>query len=587
MSWDKHPNPQLKRNKWFSLNGEWLLNGRRITVPFCPEASASDFKGEISYGKKDSLVYEKNFTLPDYMHEGKHTRLLLHTDGVDQKCFVVLNDKVVGSHKDGYLKAVYDITDAVSVVGDNLLKIIAYDALSLKYPYGKQKLKRGGMWYTPFSGIWKSVWLEAVPDRYIKNLKLDWDKNNIKFGFNAEDFAEQGFEIRIFPPRCKNISILQSDEDSEESWIITGKITENILNNGIAVSTRNLVSTLGNPFTVKEWDTEEPWLYDCEITVGEDVVKTYFGLRTIEEKEVDGKPKILLNGKPIFLHGVLDQGYYTEGLCLPLEEEEYERDIIRMKELGFNLLRKHVKVEPDWFYYYCDLNGMLVMQDFVNSGRYRYIIDTVLPTIGLKLSDDRLRYVGKSRRVLFERHSFGVMAELHNHPSVVAYTIFNEGWGQHRGDSYYEKCKALETDRLFDTASGWFDIRKTDFDSRHIYFKLRDVKSSKRYFGKPIFITECGGYSRVIEGHIYNEKKAYGYGKCSSEDDLTARIETLYDKMIIPGVANGVCGCIYTQLSDIEDEINGLYTYDRAICKVDPVRMRAIATRLGCNTPER
>jgi hypothetical protein len=163
----------------------------------------------------------------------------------------------------------------------------------------------------------------------------------------------------------------------------------------------------------------------------------------------------------------------------------------------------------------------------------------------------------------------------------VAYTIFNEGWGQHRGDSYYEALKALEPGRLFDTASGWFNIRKTDFDSRHIYFRLRNIKPLKRYKKKPIFITECGGYTMAVKDHVYNEKKAYGYGKCMSVDELTTGIERLYEKMIIPGKENGVCGCIYTQLSDIEDEINGLYTYDREVCKVDKERMRELAKRVG------
>ncbi len=580
MSWDKHPNPQMCRNKWYSLNGDWLLNGRRILVPFCPEAKASGFMGEIGYGKRDSLVYEKNFVLPDYMTEGSHTRLLLHVDGVDQRGLAVLNGKVAGSCRDGYLKNVYDITDKVLEDGENLLKIIAIDPLSKDYPYGKQKAKRGGMWYTPFSGIWKSVWLEAVPSAYVRDFRADWDGNKIKFKFNFSDFVGKTFEMRIHPAEIKNRTNLKSDEELEECWIISGVIDENIPENGIEISADELKSSEGNPFEVKEWSPEEPWIYDVELTAGDDRVSTYFGLRTIEEKEIDGKTRILLNGKPVFLHGVLDQGYYEESLCLPPCEEEYEKDILRMKELGFNLLRKHVKVESDLFYYYCDINGMMVMQDLVNSGKYRYIIDTVLPTAGIKLSDDRIRHVGSTRKAIFENHLLGVTGELHAHPSVVAYTIFNEGWGQHRGDDYYELLKKLEPGRLIDTASGWFNIRKTDFDSRHIYFRLRDIKPLKRYAKKPIFISECGGYSMAVKGHIFNEKMTYGYGKCADTKDLTDRIEQLYERMIIPGIANGVCGCIYTQLSDIEDEINGLYTYDRTVCKVDKDRMKALSARL-------
>ena len=580
MSPEKHPNPQLKRNKFFSLDGDWLLNGRSITVPFCPESKASGFKGEIGYGKRESLVYEKSFVLPEYMHEGSHTRLLLHADGVDQRHLAVLNGTVIGSRTDGYLKAVYDITDRINVEGENLLKILAVDPVSKDYPYGKQKLKRGGNCYTWFSVIWKSVWLEAVPDRYIKDLKIDADKNSIKFRFNYHDFLGQTFEIRIFPPALKNLPHEENDEDSEEYWIISGEFDGDEPERSIEVAFDGLRSNLGNEFPIKEWDTAEPWLYDTEITAGNDVVQTYFGIRSVEEREIDGIVRVFLNGRPIFLHGVLDQGYYADGLCTPGDEREYERDILRMKELGFNLLRKHVKVESDLFYYYCDVNGMLVMQDFVNSGKYRYILDTVLPTFGLKLTNDRVRRVSIAQRRNFEKHATGVTEELHNHPSVIAYTVFNEGWGQHNGDRYYELLKKLEPGRLFDTASGWFNIKKTDFDSRHIYFRLRDVKPSKRYKKKPIFITECGGYMMAVKGHVFNEKTSYGYGKCASVKELTDRITELYEKMVIPGIRNGVCGCIYTQLSDIEDEINGLYTYDREICKVDKDRMKALAARL-------
>jgi hypothetical protein len=583
MSWEKHPDPQLKRNRWFSLNGDWLLNGRSIKVPFCPESKASEFRGEIDYGKRDSLVYEKSFELPEYMLEGDKVRLILHADGVDQQCLAVLNGQVVGSHRDGYLKAVFDLTGKIKPEGENLLKIIALDPISRDFPYGKQKLKRGGMWYTPFSGIWKSVWLEAVPERYIKELKIDWAANSVRFKFNFCDFLGQPFEIRVYRPELKCAVQEEKDrdpEEDEECWIVAGTVTEDFEAEGILVPLEGLRSNLGNEFILKKWDIDEPWLYDMEITAGNDVIRTYYGFRTVETSTVDGKPVVLLNGRPVFLHGVLDQGYYEDSLCLPESEEEYERDILRMKEMGFNLLRKHVKTEADWFYYYCDIHGMLVMQDMVNSGKYRYIIDTVLPTIGLKLSDDRLRHVGEKQKKMFENHAQGVISQLHDHPSVIAYTIFNEGWGQHRGDSYYEKLKEQEPDRLFDTASGWFNIKKTDFDSRHIYFRLRDVKPSKRYKNKPIFITECGGYSMAVTGHLFDENKGYGYGKCNSVEELTSKIELLYENMVIPGIKNGVCGCIYTQVSDIEDEINGLYTYDREICKVDVTRMKELAKRI-------
>ena len=331
----------------------------------------------------------------------------------------------------------------------------------------------------------------------------------------------------------------------------------------------------GSEYQPKHWSPEAPHLYEMTVTAGTDHVETYFGLRTIEIKNVDGVNRVCLNEKPIFLHGVLDQGYFPEGIYLPAEEKEYDRDILRMKDLGINLLRKHIKVEPDYFYYACDKLGMLVMQDMVNSGPYHFVGDTALPTFGFKNRKDQTGTGGK-RKEFFMEHVEKTVEQVYNHPSIVAYTIFNEGWGQFESDYMYDYVKSLDSTRLADSTSGWFAQEKNDFDSEHIYFKAIEVEPKER----PMFLSECGGYSMAVEGHYYSKYNTYGYGGSDDTAKLTEDIWNLYEIMVLPAVPKGMCGCVYTQLSDVEDEINGLYTYDRKVCKVDREKMLEMAKKL-------
>ncbi|MCQ2537053.1 MAG: hypothetical protein MJ124_01510 [Lachnospiraceae bacterium] len=574
--WKRHPNPQERRASWISLNGEWSLNGQKINIPFCPESKLSGYSGEIT-DKKGRMSYKTTFTVDKSMAKWRESRFFLHFDGVDQRFTAVLNGVPVGFHEDGYTKAVFDVTESINK-GLNTLKVMAVDRLDKTLPYGKQRKNNGGMWYTTCSGIWKTVWLECVPERHISGLKLSTTLDTLHIRMNYDDFPEESLKIRISSPTIKT----EGETDAKEDFAtIVTKVNQDIIDKGLTIKLSELKTNRGKELPIKNWSCEEPWLYDITIEAGEDKLESYFGLRTVSIKSVNGINRVMLNDKPVFLHGVLDQGYFMDGLYLPKEEEEYERDILRMKELGFNMLRKHIKTESDWYYYYCDIHGIMIVQDMVNSGVYRYLRDTILPTIGFKIDNAKLRTVSSKRRHNFLNHIKNVTDMLYNHPSIVAYTIFNEGWGQHTSDHYYAYLKELDGSRLIDTTSGWFAGMKSDFDSRHIYFRLRKIQPDKKHPEQPIFVSECGGYSYGIKEHMYNPDKSYGYGACNSVQQLSARIMKLYDEMIIPGIKNGVCGCVYTQVSDIEDEINGMYTYDRELCKVDKDVLNTIRQKIN------
>lgn len=538
MKWQSYPRPQLKRDSYVILNGKWRLNGKSIEVPFAPQSSLSGYEGAIA----DELVYETTFSIPESFKDG---RVLLHFGAVDQVCEVYVNSILAGKHEGGYLHFNFDITDTLKNGEENILRVQVVDTLDRKYPYGKQCKKRGGMWYTPISGIWQTVWLENVPSSYIEGVKFTPSLSDVEITLEG---------------RVKGFKAIVSDKNGvvaeEEFGTNTGRIS------------------IAEPI---HWTVENPHLYDVRIISGEDEVESYFALRTVEIKNIDGVNRVCLNGKPIFMHAVLDQGYFEDGIYLPEREEEYEKDILRMKELGFNTLRKHIKIEPEQFYYDCDRLGMFVLQDMVNNGGYSYILDTVLPTFGFKKRNDcKGRYQEPERKVIFEQHMRDTLHDLYNHPCIIGYTIFNEGWGQFESDRMYEIAKSIDNTRIYDATSGWFAQKKSDLDSEHIYFRVEELHAKER----PMFLSECGGYSYLVEGHAFNPDKTYGYGACKTSEELTDRIVAMYEGMVLPGIKGGVCGCVYTQLSDVEDEINGMYTYDREVCKVNKEKMQALAKRI-------
>ena len=542
-SWDRtYPRPQLRRDSFFPLSQGWTLNGRPIRVPWPPQAPLSGWTGEVG----DVLRYKTAFTLPEGF-AAPGFRVLLHFGAVDQVAEAWVNGKSVVRHEGGYLPFSADITAAL-LPGENRLEVKAVDTLSRDYPYGKQHKRPHGMWYTPVSGIWQTVWLEAVPERgAVSALRITPDLTGIDVEVEAG-----GAEFTVSVPLG-------------EGRYVTAR--------GVEGSVR---LELPHPHL---WSPEDPYLYELTAATETDRVESYFALRTVTTREISGRPRLCLNGKPVFLHGVLDQGYFEDGLFLPAEPEEYERDILRMKELGFNTLRKHVKIEPEAFYHACDRLGMLVLQDMVNSGGYGYLRDTVIPNFVSRRRSDLGGGGSEKRKAFFERHCLDTVAHLQNHPCIVGWTIFNEGWGQYDSDRICRLLKGADPARFFVSASGWFAQEEGDVESEHIYFSSRVLEGTRS--GKFLLLSECGGFPLRVEGHTARDRKSYGYGgQARTPGELTGRVQGLYDDMVLPSVPKGLCGCIYTQLSDVEGENNGLYTYDRQVRKVSAGAMLDVARRL-------
>ena len=532
-----YPRPSLVRDSFLSLNGEWEFSIKdiytgTINVPFPPESLLSGVN--MVYPDKTPLLYRRRFKIPNGFIKD---RVILHIGAVDGLCSVYVNKQMLGIHTGGYDHFSYDITEHLRE--ENTITLEVIDTLGdYVMPYGKQTLKRGGMWYTRISGIWQSVWLESVPRDYIKSTKIDTGADFCKISFEGISSGEV---------------ILHLD---------TGDKIYPIINGFAKIKIENPVL----------WSPENPHLYYFTAKSGRDSVKSYFALRTLEIKEIDSIPRILLNGKPYFFNGVLDQGYFSDGIYTPASPGEYENDILAMKSLGFNTIRKHIKIEPEEFYYQCDRLGMIVFQDFVNNGKYSFIRDTALPTILTKKYPEKWLKRTTAQKTEFIVSMKRAVNTVYNHPSVCYYTIFNEGWGQFDSDKTYFTLKEIDSSRIIDTNSGWFGGHQSDVSSEHIYFKKIKLKKSE----KPIILSEFGGYSYKAKENSANLKKTYGYKKFKNGEAFENALITLYENEVIPQIKNGLSGAIYTQLSDVEDETNGFLTYDRRVMKVNVDKVRAV-----------
>ena len=539
--WEVYPRPQMTRREWQCLNGWWdlsvLRNGKsvfegKIQVPFCAESLLS---GAGQHPEKDDvLLYRRILSVPAPW-EGKH--ILLHFGAVSRETKVLLNGREVCRHENGYLPFTADITGFLTG-NENTLEVQVSNDLSAKYPWGKQSRKRGGMWYTPCSGIWQTVWMEPVPDRYIRALHIHTAGDTV-------DIRAEGIQ--------------------------SGKVLFNGKEYPLTGGSARL--TVDHP---EFWSPENPHLYSFSVFSGDDCVEGYFALRTLTTETVNGIPRLCLNGKPYFFNALLDQGYWSDGLYTPATPDGFEADILAMKSVGFNTLRKHIKIEPEVFYYACDRLGMIVFQDMVNNGGYHYILETVLPTLHFQKRNDRHMTRDPETRKNFLAAMEETARLLNNHPCICLWTIFNEGWGQFCADEAYSRLKTIDPERFVDSTSGWFHQKKSDVDSLHIYFE--DLHLGKKPL--PQLLSEYGGYVYKSPEHSFNIEKTYGYRKYETREEFVAALRETYQNALLPLAAKGLCGAVYTQVSDVEDETNGLLTYDRAELKIRPEELRDLAQAL-------
>ena len=576
----EYPRPALRRDSCEILNGPWQYAITQtaeypaawqgsILVPYSSEAPASGVGRTLQPGQW--LHYHRLFAPP----AGEGGRVLLHFGAVDYACAVQVNGHLAGGHRGGYWPFTLDITDLLNGTGRNSLWVAVQDPTGHgTQARGKQTLKPGGMFYPAQSGIWQTVWLERVPDNYIQTLTVtpDYDARTVTVRVHT---AKPGGAVNLWAMvRAGGVTIAEdwgSDEADQD-----GEVTLNIPEEHFF-----------------PWSPDTPFLYDLTVgtnqgeEAGFDTVHSYFALRKWScAPDAHGVLRFCLNDKPILLNGLLDQGYWPEGLYTPPSDAAVERELSEVKALGFNLLRKHAKIEPQRWYYHCDRLGLIVWQDMVNGGSaynlwFVTYLTNVLQPLLRRFPDGKAAYSLLSRAKPAGREEYAheladTVQALRCHPCIACWVPFNEGWGQFDAGKAVQALRTLDGTRLVDEASGWFDQGGGDVYSLHNYFYPLRIRPQKR----TVALSEYGGIAWPMPGHE-PPRKTYGYGTAKDRQELTARYKKLQLKTVLPQLEKGLSALVYTQLTDVEDEVNGLFTYDRAAVKPDANAVRSVNAALA------
>lgn len=564
----EYPRPQFERKDWICLNGEYdyAVTGDtvdapkkydgKILVPFSVESELSGVGKALL--PEQRLWYRRKFTVGKEF-SGKEA--LLHFGAVDWQCSVWVNGKLVGEHTGGYNPFTFNITDVITE-GENELVVKVFDPTDAGHQQrGKQILVTKGFWYTATSGIWQTVWLEPVNRCRIDSLRL------------VPDIDEGVIRINI-KRTCK----------------CGGKLYAKVLEGDKVVFDSEIADKAAIPVPdARLWSPEAPFLYTLLLTLdcnGEkDEVSSYFGMRKFSiVKDSAGIPRLGLNNKPYFQRGLLDQGYWPESQLTPPTDEAMIFDIEKMKELGYNMLRKHIKEEPLRWYYHCDRLGMLVWQDMISGGQYiGNVLAGVLPNINIHVKDSKYKSFKRDKpewRQEFKDELFGMIDNLYNCVSICCWVPFNEGWGQFDAKEIGTAIKNYDPSRFVDHASGWHDQGGPEFKSIHKYILPVHAPTARRTAGRPIVLSEYGGYSWNIVEHAWNPKRSFGYIMFKNSEKLSAAYKRLHESQVIPLINKGLCATVYTQVSDVEFEVNGIYSYDRKILKLDADTVRAVNAKL-------
>ena len=565
----EYPRPQLVRENWLCLNGQYDYAitsiganspadyDGEILVPFSIESALSGVEKALSPDKY--LWYRRFFSL-DENFDGKNT--ILHFGAVDWQCHIFINGSPAGEHTGGYCSFSFDITNLLKA-GENELIVRVYDPTDTSWQQrGKQVMKPHGIWYTATSGIWQTVWLEPVDSCYIQKIKL------------LPDIDDATIKITTTITGCTSSDNI--------------KIKAIIFENGKEIISREITCDCVIPIPdVKLWSPESPFLYDLRLELYHDgklcdSVQSYFGMRKFSiAADLASIPRLFLNNKPYFQKGLLDQGYWSDGILTPPSDEAMIYDIESMKNLGFNMLRKHIKIEPLRWYYHCDRLGMIVWQDMISGGEYiGNLLAGVLPILNIHVKDDdykRFKRPNPVARAQFKSELFEMIDSLYNSVSIGCWVPFNEGWGQFDAKEIACAVKDYDGSRIVDHASGWHDQGGEQLKSVHRY--ILPIKQPKPE-SRPFVLSEFGGYSRVMSGHVWNIKKCFGYRMFKDEASLTKAYKKLMEGQVIPLVKKGLCATVYTQLSDVENEVNGILTYDREKIKIDTHTVKLLNEKL-------
>ena len=579
----EYPRPQLARDSYLNLNGRWqyaitatedapeAFDGT-IVVPFSPETLLSGVSRLLT--PDEVLHYRRTLVLPPDFLPAPDARVLLHFGAVDQWCRVAVNGQVVGEHLGGYLPFTLDVTDALRE-GENELRVVVRDPSDTGHlSRGKQRLARGGIWYTPQSGIWQTVWMEAVPARWIERLDIVPDLG-----------PEPG------TPGAETLRIVVHVAPGGAAADDVAPPTVEVVVRGDGIEVARATGHAGEPLVLslpgaRRWSPEDPYLYDLEVRTGADVVRSYAGIRSFGlGPDAAGFPRLLLNGAPYFHAGVLDQGYWSDGGYTAPADDALVHDIATMRRLGFTMLRKHIKIEPLRWYHHCDRLGMLVWQDMVNGGSTYNPAVISVPAVASRVRVDDKRYRTFARADEAGREHWlaemeATIALLRNVVSLAMWVPFNEGWGQFDAAAVCERVRELDPTRTVDHASGWHDQGAGDLTSLHVYFRSFRVPRRRRGTrDRALALTEYGGYSLRLPEHSTTTRE-FGYRRYPDAASLADAFTRLHTRQIIPAIAEGLAASVYTQLSDVEDETNGLLTYDRRVVKIDEDVVRAVTSQL-------